>query len=576
MTTITKQLHALRWAEVFSHRALEKARSYADEDRITIHQIDDSMIIATCVGSKSQVYEQVIELTESRQGQEELRCVCSCPVMFNCKHCAAVIYHLQDHHGQQSESAVQVHLNRELERWLDAIPFTVKTPGEPALGTNARLLYRLKATSVAGKWTLEVFKASQLKGGVFQDIKAVYSLSEMLVRQPAYVSELDLRIARLLVAVHSHHAYYGGYPLEGSSGAELMEMLLRSARLFLDLKQPPLASGAKRAGQFAWAEKSNGSFYPEWSSDEAPCETVMALEPLYYVDREQLKVGILSSEMDDKLACHLTLAPEIPPLQAMQFSHRMSASTKVAPPHRLTERVIDGIFPEAHLTLNSGMRYKNWKYEPEHRAALAFTYNGHPTSDRNPEVLILSGTETQRIQRNPFAEKALRQTLQKHGFKKATRKSGLDRPGEMFTLADDAAWLAFAQDGVPALREKNWLIDIGDNFHFNVQPVEEWYAQVEEESGHQWFDLQLGIVVNGERHSLLPILLHLLRSQPQLMDPASLAQRNDDELLLIELGDGRFGAKPDGKVALPYGRIKPLMATLGELYLGGIKVIHCV
>jgi len=569
MTAITKQLHALRWAEVFSHRALEKARSYADEDRITIHQIDDSMIVASCVGSKSQVYEQVIELSESRQGQEELRCVCSCPVMFNCKHCAAVIYHLQDHHGQQPESAVQVHLNRELERWLDAIPLTDKTPGAPALGTNACLLYRLKATPVAGKWTLEVFKARQLKNGAFQDIRAMYSLSEMLVRQPAYVSELDLRVARLLVAVHSHHAYYGGYPLEGSSGAELLEMLLRSARLFLDFERPPLAPGTKRAGRFAWVERSNGSFYPQWSSDEAACETVLAVAPLYYLDREQLQVGTLFNELDDKLACHLTLAPEIPAHQAMQFSHRMSASTKVAPPHRLTERVIDDIYPQAHLTLNSGMRYKNWKYEPEHRAALAFTYDGHPTSDRNPEVLIFSGTETRRIQRQPAAEKALRQTLQKYGFKKATRKSSVDRPGEMFDLPDDAAWLAFVQNGLPALREKNWHIDISHGFHFNVQPVEDWYAQVEEESGHQWFDLQLGIVVNGERHSLLPILLHLLRSQPQLMDPATLAQRNDDELLLIGLGDGRFGAKPDGKVALPYGRIKPLMATLGELYLGG-------
>jgi hypothetical protein len=46
-----------------------------------------------------------------------------------------------------------------------------------------------------------------------------------------------------------------------------------------------------------------------------------------------------------------------------------------------------------------------------------------------------------------------------------------------------------------------------------VEKVEHWYAEVEEESGRQWFDLQLGIVVNGERHSLLPIFLHLLRAQ---------------------------------------------------------------
>ncbi|WP_123599347.1 DEAD/DEAH box helicase [Pseudomonas frederiksbergensis] len=564
MTTITEQLLALPWAEVFSHRALEKARRYADEDRVTIHQNDGSMIIATCVGSERQEYEQNIELIKDRDGGLRFGCICTCPVSYNCKHCAAVIYHLQGLPAKPSESTAQVHLSRELERWLDGIPTTGKTVDEPALGTNTRLVYRLKATTVAGKWTLEIFKARQLKSGVLQDLKPVYSLSEMLLRQPGYLAELDLRIARLLVAIHSHHAYYGGYPLEGSSGAELLEMLVRTARLFLDFEQPPLASGAKRAGRFAWVEQSNGSFRPQWSSDEVEPETVLAIEPMYYLDRERLHVGTLCTEQDEKLACHLTLAPDIPARQAMQFSHRMSSATQVAPPHQLTERVVDDIFPKAHLTLNSGKRYKNWKYEAEHRAALAFTYDGHPATDRNPEVLILSGTETQRIQRKPAAEKALRQALQKHGFKKATIKSSVDRPGEMFALPDDSAWLAFVQEGIPLLRKANWHVDISHAFHFNVQPVEQWYADVEEESAHQWFDLQLGIVVNGERHSLLPILLHLLRSQPQLLDPASLAKRNDDEQLLIELG----GSKAHVKVALPYGRIKPLMATLGELYLG--------
>lgn len=224
-------------------------------------------------------------------GRWQLECTCSCPVVFNCKHCAAAIYHLQDHHVESAEKTAEVQLNRELERWIDDIPFATKSPVEPVQGANIRLVYKLRSTSVAGKWTLEIFKARQLKSGALQDIKAMYSLSDMLMRQPGYLSELDLRIARLLVAVHSHHAFYGGYPLQGSSGAELLEMLLKTSRLFLDFEQlQPLASGAPRAGQFAWAEQANGSFRPQWSSDEAPVETVLALEPLYFLDRERLQV----------------------------------------------------------------------------------------------------------------------------------------------------------------------------------------------------------------------------------------------------------------------------------------------
>ncbi|MHC8305330.1 DEAD/DEAH box helicase [Pseudomonas sp. PB3P13] len=570
MSAMLEYLSRETWTNFFSHRSQDKGRRYASEDRVTIHQVDALTVTATCEGSESQAYNQEIELTEDKNGRFWLECSCSCPVMSNCKHCAAVLFHLQHHPAELSESPVQVPLNRELERWLDGVCAAALSLGEPAQGAGPCLVYRLKATSVPGKWTVEIAKARQTKTGLLQDIKTMYSVSELLIRQPGYVSELDLRIARLLVAVHSHHAHYGGYPLQGSSGAELLEMLLRTSRLFLDFERPqPLASGARRSGEFSWAEQSSGSFHPQWSSAEAPVETVLAVQPLYYLDRERLQLGLLLNEFEEKLACHLSLAPDIPARQATQFSHRMGAATRVVPaPLTLAEQFVDDVLPQAHLTLASGKKYTRWHYEPEHRAALSFTYDGHPAQNGQPQVLILSGTQTRRIQRHPEAEKAMRRLLQKQGFKKTARKSSVDRPAEMFVLPDDSAWLAFMQQGLPLLKAANWQVEIRHDFHFNVEPVEHWYAEIEEESGHQWFDLQLGIVVNGERHSLLPILLQLLRSQPHLLDLASLDKRDDDELLLIELGSGGFGAKRRTKAALPYGRIKPLMATLGELYLG--------
>jgi hypothetical protein len=573
MPTIIEQLHQMPWAAVFSNRALDKARRYAKENRVKIIDLDDLTVSATCKGSEGNIYEQFIGLTEHIDGVFELDCTCSCPVVIDCKHCATVIYHLQDLPVESRGSSAPVHLNRDLERWLNDIPLEIPARDGTAQSTGTCWVYKLKASSTAGKWLLEICKARQLKDGRLQDIKSVLSLSDALMREPGYLSELDLQIARLLVAVHSHHSYYSGYPLQGSSGAEILQLVLKTSRLFLDFEQlQPLASGVKRSAQFAWAEQANGSFRPQWRSDEAPEETILALEPLYYLDRERMEVGPLLNDLDEKLACHLSLTPDIPARQAMQFSHRISAVTRVVPPpHALTERIVDDFEPQAFLTLASTNRYRNWKYEPEHRAALAFTYNGHMATDKkSSEILILSGTETQRIQRKPAAEKALRQALQKQGFKKATRKSDAlpDSAGEMFDLPDESAWLAFVGAGVPVLREANWQIRINDGFHFNLQPVEEWYADVEESPGREWFDLQLGIVVNGERHSLLPILLQLLRRQPQLLNPAELALRDDDDHVLIDLNSGQLGAKPGLKVALSLGRVKPLMATLGELYLG--------
>jgi hypothetical protein len=136
----------------------------------------------------------------------------------------------------------------------------------------------------------------------------------------------------------------------------------------------------------------------------------------------------------------------------------------------------------------------------------------------------------------------------------------------MFQLPDDEAWLRFAREGLPRLREAGWDMDVHRDFAFNLQEVDDWYATIDEAPGHEWFDLELGIVVDGQRHSLLPIVLQLLRSSPELLRPSELARRSDDEHLLIDLNRGRLDS-PALRVALPYGRIKAVMGTLGELYL---------
>lgn len=242
---------------------------------------------------------------------------------------------------------------------------------------------------------------------------------------------------------------------------------------------------------------------------------------------------------------------------------------------RHEDQIIDNVPAVPHLTLGS---YEFTAYMPktgkmqrqlQHRAALAFTYDGLRTSDKNSnEVIRIVDNVRQRIQRQPEAEKALRQRLKAMGFSVATRQSKAlpDTAGEMLQMPDDQAWLEFARQGIGALREAGWEVEIKPDFAFNLHDIDDWYADVEEAPGHEWFDLELGIVVNGQRHSLLPIVLHLLRSNPELLRASELARRSDDEHLLIDLNRARHDSQAL-RVALPYARIKPLMATLGELYL---------
>ena len=201
----------------------------------------------------------------------------------------------------------------------------------------------------------------------------------------------------------------------------------------------------------------------------------------------------------------------------------------------------------------------------QHRAALAFGYGGRYFA---PSTIAPPRTGgAQAVARDLSGEQQARQRLLGLGFRIATRQSKAlpDSAGELYELPSDGAWLRFVLHDLPLLREQGWEIEYGEHFSFQLTPVDDWYALVEEAPDHNWFDLELGIVVNGERQSLLPILLNLVRTHPDMLKPATLARRKDEELLVLAL-PGLAGGKRAAQVALPYARLKPVLAALGDLY----------
>ncbi len=134
-------------------------------------------------------------------------------------------------------------------------------------------------------------------------------------------------------------------------------------------------------------------------------------------------------------------------------------------------------------------------------------------------------------------------------------------------MVNDSAWLTFTLNELPKLRTQGWELQIDEDFGFDLTAVDDWYATVEQAPERDWFDLELGIIVNGERLSLLPILLNLMRSHTEILNPERLARRRDDELILVNIPQRRSTDQGPLQVALPFGRLKPVLATLGEFYL---------
>ncbi|MDU7559416.1 MAG: SWIM zinc finger family protein, partial [Pseudomonas sp.] len=206
--------------------------------------------------------------------------------------------------------------------------------------------------------------------------------------------------------------------------------------------------------------------------------------------------------------------------QDAELLEKLQAVLDSRRPNNLPEVLSEDVQPTPRLWLASAefsaFEPRNGKMQryTQHRAALSFNYLDHYASGHKAaDILIRQEHQTLRIKRQPEAENAFREQLRELGFKIATRQSKAlpESAGELFEMVNDSAWLNFTLNQMPGLREQGWELQIDEDFGFDLSPIEDWYANVDEAPEHDWFDLELGIIVNGQRLSLLPILLNLMR-----------------------------------------------------------------
>ena len=90
--------------------------------------------------------------------------------------------------------------------------------------------------------------------------------------------------------------------------------------------------------------------------------------------------------------------------------------------------------------------------------------------------------------------------------------------------------------------------------------VEAWEADLtESEAG--WFDLDMGIIVEGQRLPLAPLLAALFRRDPRWLDAWQLARIDNEEIIELK-------SAPNGRIGVPAKRLKPLAMTLIDLFDG--------
>ncbi|MYN46154.1 DEAD/DEAH box helicase family protein [Pseudoduganella sp. FT93W] len=457
---------------------------------------------------------------------------------------------------------------------------------DPKLSAH-KLIYVMAPTSGGRHVALCLYKARLKPNGDVAAASPVSEIFSLLSAPPSFLSAGDEDLIRFFVAMRSGASSQTGSATEprGKIGAALLSMLAEQDKLlwansWADVGNGlvyPLKGGVMREAHLAWREEGKG-LRLGWQvqaplnarhSGADQVDYMLPTDPPWYIDN--LSCGVLQLNQGGAqipladLQALVAQAPLLTSNDKLRVSQLLLAHglQQLMPlPQPLPQRLRDDVLPRPVLTLDAAMLADGSIQRWHDFAVLSFDYDGERVSfDPSQRVVRQKGEVTEIIQRNEAAETAALALLQERAFAAPTTLPLSSVKGGLL-LPTQAEWIRFGRDGIADLRAAGWKIEKTTKYRYDLTEVGEWFAEVEQdtsEGGHAWFELELGINVEQERISLLPLLVQLIRNAPNDFAPKVIAQHGEADQMLAVLADGR-------RVALPWARVRPILNTLGELY----------
>ncbi len=566
-------LDEARLVQALGAAAVERGREYVRKGRVLEAHLDvNGQVRGIVKGSEWKPYEQKIAFDVSA-----IDGLCTCPVGANCKHVAAVLLDLMG--ADEVVDLAPEKADPQVSKWLESVQNLFTDPNAYPPDVPLRVFYVLSRDEKGV--SVEIVSTRALKTGGYGKTSRV-NLNAIYSHQwPRHVMPIDVRIIEAVAKGLGRAGYEARYRLAGGDGARTLPEMVASGRcVWEDVNTPPLALGPIRKGGLAWTEAGDGSqtLRLAVSGPDATALEPITTTPPWYLDREAGLLGELSFELPAPLVAALLQAPPIRPegvetvrtnLARLLPDHpgllpeeRRVERRQVRPTPVLRIRMMDCVY----------MGYGAWRkpaVNAEHRLPVGrvlFDYDGVDVRQgalgaevrrREDDAIVI-------MPRRPRLEGRATTPLLGSGWSPARTAYNWRMPkgyaeDYLFAPESDAhpetyrlPFYRFLRIEVPLLREQGWRVDLEEGLDL-TEPTE-WRVEVSE-SGNEWFDLDLGVIVDGERIPLLPILLEALSE----LKGISVDDIRDDFELYHPLLDGRT-------LVLGGDRLRPLLKTLGELF----------
>lgn len=540
----------------FGAHEIKKAGPYARHAVQLLH-VENGYINAEVQGTARTPYDVHVNFYHDTDGKVFFDAECSCPVGYQCKHAAATLIATLNNH-QHTIPGVSAQTLAWLDQWRQSTTNAAKAMKE-------MLIYLLKPPS--GRELLAKVYLYKVRVGrdglILESANAWYNIDGALRKPPRFVQQVDRSILHLI----NHQPFgfgYNGFSLENDLGEMALDLMCDTGRLYTERNQTPLKRGADRAARLQWRREGD-TLRPELVAE--PAATLFALSAFWYLDARTGEVGRLSTPEDPSQIKRLLSIPPITE-QALPLVATVLAESApdLAPPiqSEATATAID-IAPTPVLSLHTLAARRINPYRSYDRkidgfdvAEFAFDYDGVRVGldDRSGLSQDARGHWVF-IKRQADDEARWARQLRKHGLTRIPANV-LDDARALYGLENEAAWVEFMTEALPKLRAAGWLVEIPDDFRHVWHEPQGWDATVNEE-GAGWFDLDLGVLIDGQRLALTPMLSELFAREPRWLDSSFIDEQADDASVILH-------GHENLRIRVEAGRIKTIVRQLIDLF----------
>ncbi len=394
-------------------------------------------------------------------------------------------------------------------------------------------------------------------------------------------SATDHEVLQLIAAMPKVDRHYYSHTTgidcrpAGRAGQLVLEQAASTGRLFLKDPQgyPGIAVrwGPTRALEWVWRETSTVRS-PEsgWNLRGKVVDSAAQVchnAPLLYLDTTNGECGLLQT--DGIAPARLAVLFNAPALSALALKdHQLAllqALGPIPPPPVLQPlRTLDGIVPRAHLHL-APVAPADVPRKGLLQATVRFDYAGHRGwwGGAGGTVVLETTQERLLLHRDIDSERGAVLRLTSLGLSAAD--------AGVFGLPPDRSqqdWLRWADEDFAVLRDAGFDLTLDDALQGWVTRADTLQVQLEPQGGGDdteesatspWFDLSLGMEIDGKRHNILPWLPDLIaKAAASTPDPVTGLPELPPFIYLPALGGTGF-------VRLPTDTLRPWMAALLEL-----------